>query len=53
MESEDELATTEIVKTDATTGNDPTLSEGVVAAVAMALTFAKGFDLGCSAALSA
>ena len=38
---------------DATTGYDPPLNEGAAAAVAMTMTLANGFELGCSAALSA
>ena len=38
---------------DATTDYDPPLNGGAAAVVAMALALAKGFDLDCSAALSA
>ena len=36
-----------------TTDNDPAFRKGVVAVVAMMLTPAKGYGLGCSAAFSA
>ena len=44
---------TSMAITDATKGYDPPLREGVAAAVALTMVLAKGFDLGCSAALSA
>ena len=48
----DVAGATSMTISDAARGYDPPLREGAAAAVAMAMALAKGFDLGCFAALS-